>query len=219
MNDRPPRKLSDFPRPSVAADAAVLTVEPDGSPTGRLAVLLIRRATSHHRGAWSLPGTFLHEGELLAEAVDRALRTKAGVSGRKPAQLRVFDAIDRDDRDRVLSVAHVDVIRYDELVPALGPEVRLAPARRPGPLPYDHKEIVQAAVADTERRYLERPDPGHLLGRQFTMRELRQTHEAVLARRLQKDTFRRAMEPYLIATGLMTEGGLGRPAEIFRRAS
>jgi ADP-ribose pyrophosphatase YjhB (NUDIX family) len=218
MTDRPPRKPSDFPHPPVAVDTAVLTVEPDGSPAGRLAVLLIRRDTTHHRGAWSLPGTFLHEGELLAEAVDRALRTKAGVSGRKPAQLRVFDALDRDDRERVLSVAHVDVIRHDELVPALGSDVTLAPARRLGPLPYDHREIVAAAVADTERRYTERPDPGHLLGRQFTMRELRQTHEAVLARRLQKDTFRRAMESYLIATGTLTEGGLGRPAELFRRA-
>ena len=40
---------------------------------------------------WALPGTFLHEGETLAEAVDRSLRDKANVRGLHPRQLHVFD--------------------------------------------------------------------------------------------------------------------------------
>jgi ADP-ribose pyrophosphatase YjhB (NUDIX family) len=72
------RSLADYPRPSVAVDTAVLTV-PDGADA--LHVLLVRRAGSHEHGEWALPGTFLHPGETLADAVLRSLPDKAGVKG------------------------------------------------------------------------------------------------------------------------------------------
>src|SRR4051812_43686714 len=90
------RALTDYPRPSVAVDTAVLTVR-----DGRLQVVLVWVA-----GQRGLPGTFLHEGELLADAVRRALRDKTVITGVEPRQLHVFDALARDDRGRVLSVAH-----------------------------------------------------------------------------------------------------------------
>src|SRR5689334_8515917 len=102
------KSLTDYSRPSVAVDSAVLTVDPHLG----LVVLEVRRP----RGAgWALPGTFLHEGEVLAEAVDRSLQDKANVRGLHPRQLHVFDALDRDDRGWVLSVAHVDVVRSQQL--------------------------------------------------------------------------------------------------------
>ena len=66
------RSLSDYPRPSVAVDTAVLTLDPDLG----LVVLEVRRPAGT---GWALPGTFLHEGETLADAVDRSLRVKANV--------------------------------------------------------------------------------------------------------------------------------------------
>ena len=209
--------LTKFPRPSVAVDTAVLTIEPDGTPTGRLSVLLIARAGSHHRGRWALPGTFIHPGERLADAVDRSLREKVGIQGRHPRQLRVFDDPKRDERGWVLSVAHVDVVPYDSLRPVLGDAVRLASAVNPGALPYDHKDIVRDAVEDLQGRYAERPDPDLLLGRTLTHRDLRLVHEAIAGKGLQRDTFRRAMDPHLVPTGRSTSGHIGRPAELFRR--
>lgn len=209
--------LTKYPRPSVAVDTAVLTIEPDGTPTGRLAVLLIARAGSHHRGRWALPGTFLHPGERLADAVDRSLREKAGIEGRRPRQLRVFDDPKRDERGWVLSVAHVDVIPYDALRPVLGGSVRLSSAVNPGPLPYDHRGIVRDAVEEVRRRYAERPDPDQLLGRTFTHRNLRLVHEAIAGNRVQRDTFRRTMAPHITPTGKSTSGHVGRPAELHRR--
>ena len=73
------RSLADYPRPSVAVDAAVLTV-PTGSPG--LHVLLVRRGGTHQHGTWALPGTFLHPGEDLAYAVLRCLVDKAGIKVR-----------------------------------------------------------------------------------------------------------------------------------------
>jgi len=219
-------RLADYPQPSVAVDTAVLTLAPrtnpaPGAPPHRLSVLLVRRPEGVNGPQWALPGTFLHQGERLADAVARSLTQKAGVTGGRPAQLAVFDDPHRDERGWVLSVAHLAVIPYAALAGALlaDPErARLAPVSRPGPLPYDHADIVAAAKKELRRRYANRPDPEHLLGPRFTIRELRDVHEAIAGKTLQKDTFRRAMEPQLRGTGTLSFGTVGRPSQRFRRA-
>ena len=219
-------RLTDYPQPSVAVDTAVLTLSPRTSPTRgapphRLSVLLVRRPVEVGSPGWALPGTFLHQGERLADAVTRSLAEKAGITAGHPAQLAVFDAPDRDERGWVLSVAHLAVVPYAALVDVLLAEpdrVRLAPVSRPGPLPYDHAQIVLAARTELRRRYAERPDPARLLGSRFTIRELHHVHEAIGGRTLQKDTFRRAMEPHLQGTGTVASGTVGRPSQRFRRS-
>lgn len=205
------RSLEDYPRPSVAVDTAVLTLDPELG----LVVLEVRRP--QHKAGWALPGTFLHEGETLADAVDRSLQDKANVRGLHPRQLHVFDDPKRDDRGWVLSVAHVDVVRLERLASRFDEATRLVPIDSPGRLPYDHADIITRAVAYTRANYADKPDPDRLLGDEFTLRELRIAHEAVAGHALQRDTFRRAMEPHLVATGTTTTGTRGRPAELFRR--
>lgn len=210
------KRLVDYPRPSVAVDTAVLTLALDEGPPGRLSVLQVRRTGEQ---GWGLPGTFLYEGERLADAVRRSLREKAGVSGREPRQLRVFDDPARDDRGRVLSVAHIDVVRQAELAPALegSDDVRLMPVTGPGELTYDHREIIAGAVEHLRARYSTAPDPDLLLPREFTLRQLRLVHEAIAGHPIQKDNFRRALEAHLKPTGRLEIGARGRPAELFRR--
>ncbi|MFZ0832515.1 MAG: NUDIX domain-containing protein [Mycobacterium sp.] len=204
------KSLEDYPRPSVAVDTAVLTMDPGAG----LVVLEVRRPSGM---GWALPGTFLYPSETLADAVDRSLRLKAGIRGLRPRQLRVFDDPQRDDRGWVLSVAHVDVVQVGRLAARL-PTTRLVPVHSPGRLPYDHTDIIALAVRHIRSRYEDEPDPDHLLDDEFTVRELRLVHEAIAGRPLQRDTFRRTMEPHLVATGAMTAGSRGRPAELFRRA-
>lgn len=203
------RTLTEYPRPSVAVDTALLTLADDIG----LAVLEVRRTSG--RG-WGLPGTFLHEGETLRMAVDRSLRAKAGVAGLQPRQLRVFDDPKRDERGWVLSVAHIDIVRADRLESRYVDSTRLAPVKSPGRLPYDHSEIISLAVDHIRTRYADVPDPDWLLGEQFTILELRLAHEHIAGRPLQRDWFRRTMEPQLIPTGQMATGARGRPAELFR---
>ncbi|QQB14007.1 NUDIX hydrolase [Brevibacterium casei] len=94
--------LSQFPRPSVAVDTAVLCPVP-----GRGLHVLLTRSRD---GRWQLPGSILRPQERLAEAVARCLREKAQLVDRSPVQLHVFDQPDRDDRGWVISVAHLDVL-------------------------------------------------------------------------------------------------------------
>lgn len=200
------KTLQDYPRPSVAVDAAVLTVPPDGP----LSVLLVLAGADD----WRLPGTFLHEGETLRDAVLRALKSKAGVEGLDPRQLHVFDDPTRDDRGWVLSVAHFDVVRADRL-PA-SDAVRLVPISELPVMKYDHAAIVGAAAEALRSEYAEDPDPRGLLDRPFAMPDLRRVHEAIAGQRLQPDTFRRAMRAKLTPTGETVVLGRGRPAELYR---
>ena len=215
------RELSDYPRPSVAVDVALLTVLP-GPP--RLSVLVHPR----DEGQWSLPGTFLHQGERLRDAALRALATKAGVTGEDPEQLRAFDDPGRDPRGWVLSMAHVDLVPARRLESRLAPGCLLAPVQgrpprvvvdgTPGGLAFDHDLIVDDAVRWARAAYAAGPDPRGLLGEAFTLSELRRLHEAVLGVELQRDTFRRAVEGQVEQTGELRRGSVGKPARLFRHA-
>lgn len=210
------KKFHDFPRPTVAVDTALLTIEPE---RGLVVVELARDDT----GKWALPGTFLRERETLAEAVERCLETKLGVRGVRPQQLRVFDDPYRDDRDWVLTVAHVAVVRPEQL-DTLGSgsavETRTMPVNRPGELAWDHSKIVKLAKEHVRARYEAEPDPDRLLGPRFTFSELQRVHEAVAGEEFSsRFAFRRTMERHLVDTNDVDEdtGTRGRPAKLFLR--
>ena len=214
---RTPPSLLEYPRPSVAVDTAALTV--DG---GELMVLLVRRREKHRTGEWALPGSFLRERETLADAVLRSLREKAGIEGRVPQQLHVFDDPGRDDRGWTLSVAHVDAVPFLDLKqPLQSNDVQLASvtvdADLIAGLPYGHADMVRLAVERLRQDYLQTPDPAGLLPEPFTLKDLRDLHEAVAGRPLMRDTFRRLMEPQLAGTGLVSDGARGRPSRLWRR--
>lgn len=207
------RALTDYPRPSVAVDTAVLTVAAEGN----LSVVLVRPSAdddSSARGRHRLPGTFLHEGERLSDAVLRSLDEKVGVRGLGPRQLHVFDELDRDDRGWVLSVAHVVTIAVDELDFDRSKAVLVTLDRLPA-LAYRHEAIVALAVGDLRAEYARGPDPRRLLQAPFTLRDLHSLHEAIAGMSIPRDSFRRAMEGDLVETGEARRGIVGKPARLF----
>jgi 8-oxo-dGTP diphosphatase len=202
------RTLADYPRPSVAVDTAVLTVL-----EGRLAVLLVAGESSPR-----LPGTFLHEGEILSDAVLRSLHVKAGVEGLSPTQLHVFDDPKRDERGWVLSITHVDVVPATQLSDRNGTSMLVAVDDLPQ-LPWGHEQIVEEAATTLRAEYRATPDPRSLLGDRFTLKELQEIHEAVEGTPLPRDTFRRGMQERLVATAELRIGTVGKPARVFERAT
>lgn len=225
------RRLEDYPHPSLAVDTALLTVEPDSDC---LSVLLVRRPEESDQRAgagWSLPGTFMRIDELFTEAVQRSLREKAGIEGTSPVHLGLFDALKRDSRYRVVSVAYLGVVAADRLANRNPDETKLVRVRAPGDapdageliqaqfsdLPFEHCEIIAKAVTRVRTEYAAAPDPYRLLPEPFTILQLRQLHEAVAGGALQRDTFRRTMVPLLAELDDdKTVGARGRPAARFR---
>ena len=220
------RALSDYPRPSLAVDVVLLTVRTDEEGDRQLCVLVHRRTEGPGNGEWSLPGSFVREGERLVAAVRRTVADKLALRTKAPRQLAVFDDPARDSRGHVVSVAHVDLLPEHDLLSRDASGWTLAPVdgvrlRLPGrqrQLPFDHDAIVSAAIDWARSRYERRPDPSGLLPEPFTLRELRRLHETVLARELFKDTFRRRMEPQLVLTDEKSSGVRGPRAAMYRRS-
>ena len=216
----------------MAVDTAVLVVDVARTALG---VLQHQRPSGQaHGGEWALPGTFLHEGETLAQAVLRSLADKVGIRGTRPQQLHVFDDPHRDDRGWVLSVAHVVLLLAEDVEPVLAgrPDLRVVPVEDAGGQPFDHDEIVRLAVDRVQRDYALQPDPAGLLGETFTLKSLQALHDAVAPRpgpgeaRPSIDTFRR----YMVGRGLIRPTGesarkepgssaMGKPAELYRRSA
>ncbi|WP_068280577.1 NUDIX hydrolase [Aldersonia kunmingensis] len=203
--------LTDYPRPSVAVDTAVLTFDDN-----RLAVLAVHGPG----GAPVLPGKFLRQGKRLREAASDALTEKAGLRTdvvEQIEELAMFDDPNRDDRGWVLSMAHTVAVPRDRLpddailIPVIQGAAREA-------LGYDHNAMVVRAVTHLRSRYAEKVDPAHFLGDMFTVLDLRRLYEAIFERRFPKDTFRRHVLDGLLSTGETTVAGRGRPAELFRRS-
>ncbi|MGW0027477.1 NUDIX hydrolase [Rhodococcus sp. NPDC003383] len=205
--DRAGKTLADYDRPSVAVDVAVLTCL-----DGELRVLVV----DHHLGGRALPGTFLHRGERLVDAAERALRDKAHITGLKFHQLRMFDDPDRDERGWVISMAHTAAVPVTDLPDDATLHV-VHDGTVDGDLAFDHADMVRLAVDDLRARYAAQVDPDRLLGEEFTVLDLRLLYEAIFDRPLQKDSFRRHVVAALDSTGRLSNPGHGRPAELFRR--
>lgn len=213
--------LTEFPRPSVAVDTAVLTLAPRRRPAPDQPELQVQVLLVSRDDGWALPGTFVRERERLEDAVMRALATKVGLGARAlTQQLGVRDDPYRDDRGWVLSVAHLAVLPLATLEPVLAEadgRLRLRPASRPGSLMWDHERMVASALDTMRKAYRRRPDPFRLLGRTFTVSQLRVVHEGVASQLLPKDTFRRHMEPLLSPTNSLLTGSVGRPSQVYAR--
>lgn len=94
-----------YPRPALTVDAVVFSHEKNG-----LEVLLIQRKHEPWKGMWALPGGFMEMEETSVQAAKRELEEETGLKNVELNQLHVFDAVDRDPRERVISIAHYGVI-------------------------------------------------------------------------------------------------------------
>ena len=195
--------MTDYPRPSLAVDTAVLTVK-----EGVLCVALVQNEKRRR-----LPGTFVHDRETLADAVLRSLHDKAHIMGLRPRQLQVFDASNRDTRGWVISVAHLVAAPQASISKA-----ELTPVSEVRDLAFDHDLILELAVSTLRASYRASADPERLLGPEFTLLELLRLHSAIAGEPIGKDTFRRRVLGELVETDDYQPGLVGKPAKLFRHA-
>src|SRR6478609_11651708 len=98
-----------YPRAALTVDCVVF-----GFDEGELKVLLIERALDPFKGQWALPGGFVQLDETLDEAARRELQEETGLKNVYLEQLYTFGAIDRDPRERVVSVAYYALVKSAE---------------------------------------------------------------------------------------------------------
>ncbi len=206
-------------RPVLAVDVVLF-----GLQAGALAVLLAPRREAPFRGALALPGAALAPDESLLAAARRALAGKAGLPAAAARevhleQLGAFDGLYRDPRGRTVSVVHLGLCR--EPLPAPGGGAAFHPVREvaPGALPFDHGQVLEAALVRLRGKLRYTNIAAFLLPETFRLEELQRVYEAVLDRRLNRANFRtKLLRIGLLARAGVARGGLqgGRPPHLYR---
>jgi 8-oxo-dGTP diphosphatase len=221
---------TQFPQPSVTVDVAMLTIKQRS-----LEVLVIKRLEHPFKDRFTLPGGFVKMDESLDAAAARVLQEKTGLEGVFLEQLYTFGSVYRDPRTRVISVAYYALVNAEKLealentdtirlarveVPWLGEvggNVQIRLEKHNHDLAFDHGEILGTAVKRIRGKLDYAPIGFQLLPERFTLRQLQNVHETILARGVNKDSFRRRMlaSDQLEATGALETGVDYRPAEFY----
>jgi 8-oxo-dGTP diphosphatase len=204
------------PRPALTVDCVVFGLEKD-----RLQVLLIQRDKPPFAGRWALPGGFVEMKETLEAAARRELEEETGVKLGYLEQLYTFGAVDRDPRERVISVAYVALIKLSAHTVTAASDARAAAFYAVDALPklaFDHARVVSVALERLRNKVRYAPLGFELLPRKFTLSQLQRLYETVLARPLDKRNFRKKV----LALGIVEEldeverGVAHRAARLFR---
>jgi len=179
----------DYPRPALTVDCVVF-----GYDAASLRVLLIQRASPPFARAWALPGGFVRMDETLDEAARRELREETSVSHLYLEQLYTFGALDRDPRERVVSVAYFALVKLSDHTIRAATDASDAAWFAVDELPtlaFDHESIVEAALERLRGKVRYRPIGFELLPPKFTLTDLQSLYEAVLGTELDKRNFRK----------------------------
>lgn len=125
------------PTSNVSVDALTLRYNHD---TRHVELAVSKRIIEPYINQLALPGVTLWEGERLADAAERAVRTKLDLGVRALGQLTVFDEPHRDPRGQTLSVAMWAVADDPEASPDY---VQWFPVDDVPPLAFDHNAMVE----------------------------------------------------------------------------
>lgn len=111
-------------------------------------ILLIKRKNNPFEGYYALPGGFPEMNELLCDAAKRELLEETGLAGIKLNQLKAFDKIDRDPRDRNIAIVFWGFTNNENSHIVAGDDAEKAewfPLESLPPLAFDHGEIIRVA--------------------------------------------------------------------------
>jgi 8-oxo-dGTP diphosphatase len=205
-----------YPRPALTVDCVVF-----GFDGGELQVLLIRRGQEPFEGKWALPGGFVKMEETVEEAARRELEEETALKRIFLEQLYTFSAVDRDPRERVVSVAYFALVKPADHVTAAATDAAEAqwfPVADVPLLAFDHADILDMALTRLRGKVRYEPIGFELLPPKFTLTQLQRLYQAVLGSELDKRNFRKKVLGYelLIPLKEKQREGAHRPAQLFR---
>ena len=179
----------EYPRGALTVDCVVF-----GLDEQELKVMLIQRGLAPFEGKWALPGGFVRIDETLEEAARRELAEETGLSDIFLEQLYTFGAVDRDPRERVVSIAYYALVNLSDHKVHAATDARDAAWFGVHDMPslaFDHAGILQMALDRLRAKLRYQPIGFELLPKKFTLSQLQRLYELVLERELDKRNFRK----------------------------
>lgn len=159
-----------------------------------LQVMLIQRGIPPFEGQWALPGGFVRADESLEATARRELYEETGIEKIYLEQLYTFGEVDRDPRERVVTVAYYALInlKYQSIRASTdASQAQWFSVDSLPPLVFDHQRIFQTAMDRLRGKVRYEPIGFELLPPKFTLPELQKLYELVLGFPLDKRNFRK----------------------------
>ncbi len=139
----------DYPHFALTVDAVIFSKSDAG-----LDVLLIRRANEPFKDRWAFAGGFVNIDELIDDAVYRELKEETSISNVTLKRFDIFDALDRDPRERTVSVVYYGFIDGSNEPVKAGDDAKEAKWFSVNNLPelaFDHSVILKKILAVVQK--------------------------------------------------------------------
>ena len=197
-----------YPHPSVTTDCVIFGF--DGTT---IKVLLIQRGIEPFKGKWAFPGGFMKIDETAEDCAKRELEEETGLKNTSVEQFYTFTDVNRDPRERVITIAHYALVRLSEVKG--GDDATFAQWFSMDEIPslaFDHDRILRMAINQLKERICFEPIGFDLLPEVFTMSKLQNLYEAILEVKFDRRNFYNKM----LKLGILTEAE-PRPKNASRR--
>lgn len=186
-----------YPHPAVTTDCVIF-----GFDGVSIKVLLIQRGIEPYKGDWAFPGGFMKIDETAEESAMRELEEETGLKDANVEQFYTFSDVDRDPRERVITIAYYALVKMAEV--KSGDDAAKAHWFSYNEIPslaFDHDRILRKAISTLKERICFKPIGFELLPDVFTMGELQNLYEAILEVKFDRRNFYNKM----LKLGLLIE--------------
>ena len=183
---------------AVTTDCVIFTYD-----DWKLKVLLIRRGAEPCKDMWAFPGGFLKTDETAEQGALRELVEETALTPSSPiVQLGVFSDVDRDPRERVITIAFYALVKHAKVLGGDdADEAAWFPVDELPPLAFDHEKIFKEAMERLRRDIHFQPVGFDLLDSYFTIPDLQRLYEAILGVKFDRRNFQRK----ILASGILNE--------------
>lgn len=198
-----------YPHPAVTTDCVIFGYDLHEG----LSILLVQRGIDPFKGRWAFPGGFLKMDEDADTGARRELKEETGFEAASITQFGAFTDVDRDPRERVITIAYLALVRKGSVQGGDdAADARWFPVSAVPPLAFDHDRILRVALERLKEQIHFHPVGFELLPESFTLSQLQALYEAILGVRFDRRNFAAKM----LKLGLLLPTG-DRPADAARR--
>ncbi|HQR92237.1 MAG: NUDIX hydrolase [Bacteroidetes bacterium 24-39-8] len=190
-----------------------------GFEENKLKVLVIKSDLEYYQNHYSLLGDIVKDNEELDEAAYRILKERTGMNDVFLDQVRTFSHPNRHPGGRVITVAYCSLLNINHhQLKIHDNDLNWHSMPTLGDMAFDHKEIVDQCYSWLQKRIQEHPLGFNLLPEKFSLRELQNLYEAILAVSLDRRNFRKkfASMDLLIDIDEMEQDVPHRPGKLYK---
>jgi 8-oxo-dGTP diphosphatase len=217
----------NFEKPLTTVDVVVFSLKDN-----QLHVLLVQRpeqAAEPFPGQWALVGGFVdvQKDKDLNAAALRKLHEKTNIKTAYLEQLGSWGSAKRDPRGWSATHVYFSILAIDDaqILSSGGNAIEAKWFAVEGEtvkckLAFDHAELLQAAIQRLRAKVEYTSLPAFLMPKLFTLTELQQAYESVLARPIDKSAFRtRMLASDLLEVTNQFKEAANRPAQLYKLKS